>query len=125
MSKAAKQAVKAENPAQLDAWDTGALGQDEGFVERVDVSFDSSLDSALDLQPISIRLQKGLIEDLKLISLAHGIGYQPMIRDVLVKFAECEIKQIVNDTIKRRKQEAQKHQELKKASTRQTEKLAA
>lgn len=125
MDKAVKHAVKAEKPADVDAWESGALGQDEGFVERVDVSFDSNLDSALNLQPISIRLQKSLIEDLKLISLAHGIGYQPMIRDVLVKFAECEIKQIVNDTIKRRKQEGQKYQEAKKAASRQTEKLAA
>lgn len=126
MSKAAKNAEKVDIYADVEAWESGALGQDESHVERVDASFDLNLDSALNLQPISIRLQKSLIEDLKLISLAHGIGYQPMIRDVLLKFAECEIKQIVNDTIKRRKQESKhKHQEAKKSSARQTEKLAA
>ncbi len=53
----------------------------------------------LELQPISIRLQKSLIEDYKLIAKLIGTGYQPLMRQVLTRFAEAEKKGIIDKVI--------------------------
>lgn len=53
-------------------------------------STDDDINDALSLQPISIRLQKGLIENLKTIAELNGIGYQPLIRQALTRFVEGE-----------------------------------
>ncbi|MEO5574294.1 MAG: hypothetical protein ABIR48_07420 [Gammaproteobacteria bacterium] len=44
--------------------------------------------------PISIRLEKSLIEEFKLIAKAHGLGYQPLMRQCLRRFADGEIKRL-------------------------------
>lgn len=49
------------------------------------------MDDALGLQMISIRLQKELIEQLKFIAEHHGIGYQPMMRGILLRWARTEM----------------------------------
>lgn len=80
-------------------WETGALGLSE---EHVRVATDAEMrevDDALELQMISIRLQKGLLEALKEIAGHHGIGYQPMIRDLLNRFARSEIRTILQDRL--------------------------
>lgn len=55
----------------------------------------SEIDNALGLQMISIRLQRPLINNLKLIADYHGVGYQPLIRDLLNRFAKSELGNIV------------------------------
>jgi hypothetical protein len=55
------------------------------------------LDDALGLQMISIRLPKKLIEDLKLIAKKEGLGYQPLMRRVLLRFAEQEFRSWAHD----------------------------
>ena len=77
------------------------LGQEEQYVKKASSTYEASLDGALALQMISIRLQKSLIDDLKVIANANGIGYQPLIRDVLSRFARSEIQNIMRDTIAR------------------------
>jgi predicted DNA binding CopG/RHH family protein len=74
-----------------EAWDTGELGRDEKHVRRSTPEQEALLDSALCLQPISVRLQKELIEQLKFIAKHHGIGYQPLMRDVLARWARTEM----------------------------------
>lgn len=54
----------------------------------------AALDDALGLKSISIRLQNKLIDDLKTIAKVNGIGYQPLIRILLTRFAESELRQI-------------------------------
>lgn len=81
-----------------DKWEDGSLGRDPGHVVRV-AEEEVGLDEALGLQLISIRLQKKLINDLKAIAQYHGIGYQPMIRDLLNRFAESEIKQLLTQRL--------------------------
>ena len=44
------------------------------------------------MQPISIRLPQSLIETFKLLGQEHGLGYQPLMRRVLTRFAEAEMK---------------------------------
>ncbi len=50
------------------------------------------IDDALGLQMVSIRLQKKLIKKLKIIADHHGVGYQHLIRDLLNRFDESELK---------------------------------
>ncbi len=89
-----KTAAHGSNP-----WETGALGQS---AEHVRVATDAEMrevDDALELQMISIRLQKGLLDALKEIAKHHGVGYQPMIRDLLNRFARSEIQTILQDRL--------------------------
>ena len=76
-------------------WDSGKLGEDEAHVVVSSAEEQKAVDDALGLQMISIRLQKTLLRDLKTIADHHGIGYQPMIRDLLNRFARSELKQLL------------------------------
>lgn len=77
-------------------WENGELGRDEKHVRRSPPERDQ-VDAALDLQLISVRLQKELIEQLKFIANYRGIGYQPLIRDVLCRFSRSEVLAIAQD----------------------------
>ena len=76
------------------------------------------IDDALGLQMVSIRLQKKLIKKLKLIADHHGVGYQPLIRDLLNRFAESELKRILieiqekQDELERMQESERNHQSM-------------
>lgn len=93
-----------------DAWDSRALGADANFVQVAEDADEESIDRALELQPISIRLQKSLIEDFKLIGRMAGIGYQPLMRQALMRFADCEkkriLREVASDAAKRKENES-------------------
>ncbi|MFH4543428.1 BrnA antitoxin family protein [Vibrio alginolyticus] len=91
----------------IEAWENGQLGRDEQFVEKVTIE-PSLVDDSLELQMISIRLQKGLLDDLKNIAKIRGIGYQPLIKQVLKRFADAEMKMILREMAA---EEARKEQE--------------
>ncbi|HTN32302.1 MAG TPA: hypothetical protein VL178_15955 [Pseudomonas sp.] len=78
----------------VEMWEDGRLGQDANHA-AVAPGSKQEVDDALGLQLISIRLQKQLLCDLKKIAEFHGVGYQPMIRDLLNRFAQVEIKKIL------------------------------
>ena len=79
-------------------WESGKLGLDPDFVEvAVSPPTDAEIDKALELRPISIRLENELIEDFKALSRVTGVGYQPLMRQVLKRFAHCELKRIANE----------------------------
>ncbi len=98
-----------------EAWDSRELGCEEKYA-RVSSSVNTdSLDESLELQMISIRLQKSLIEDFKMIAKVHGLGYQPLIRQALNRFADSEKKRIVTEVASRRakeRKEAEKSVEM-------------
>lgn len=73
-----------------DAWDSRELGASESFVRKSSIEIEKSLDDKLNLQIISIRLQKDLIEDLKNLAGEDGLGYQPYIRQVLTHHVRNE-----------------------------------
>lgn len=77
-----------------EAWENRELGADEAHVVVAPQSAQETLDAASGMQAISIRLPKDLIDACKLIASAHGVGYQPLIRDVLHRFVASELKQI-------------------------------
>jgi hypothetical protein len=80
-----------------EAWDERLLGADEQYVAVADA--DSSIDDALGLKLISIRLPGSLIEDFKNIATINGggMGYQTLMRQVLKRFAASELKMIARD----------------------------
>jgi bifunctional N-acetylglucosamine-1-phosphate-uridyltransferase/glucosamine-1-phosphate-acetyltransferase GlmU-like protein len=49
----------------------------------------------LGLQMISIRLSKSTIDTYKALAKMHGVGYQPMMRDVLERWVVGEMKQML------------------------------
>ena len=73
-----------------DAWENRELGATESFVRKASPEHEKSLDEKLNLQIISIRLQKGLIDELKDLSEENGLGYQPYIRQVLTHHVRNE-----------------------------------
>ena len=83
----------------IEKWESGELGRDEKHVKRVDEAEEKALDEATGMQMISIRLQKKLIEDLKSIAAHNGIGYQPLVRQLLTRFVVSEFKKMMNDAI--------------------------
>jgi hypothetical protein len=42
-------------------------------------------------------LERQLIDSFKAIATIYGMGYQPLMRQALKRFAECEMKRIVLD----------------------------
>ncbi len=92
--------TKSTVPMILDteeAWLSGELGADEQYAAVAPDDMESAINDNLELQPISIRLEKSLIEDFKLIADLHGLGYQPLMRQTLKRFADCEKKRILRD----------------------------
>lgn len=68
-----------------NAWDNRELGASESHVRKASASREKALDDRLGLQSISIRLQKSLIENLKKLADEDGIGYQPYVRQLLMR----------------------------------------
>ncbi|MBC7657316.1 MAG: hypothetical protein H7147_09110 [Frankiaceae bacterium] len=81
-------------PIGQSPWDSGALGRSDEHVVVAPADVEAALDDALCLQPISVRLQQSLIDDLKLIAKYHGIGYQPLMRNALNRFARFELREM-------------------------------
>lgn len=76
----------------LDQWEDGALGNDADHAVISASINEDALDEALCLQSITIRIQKGLLDDLKTIATLEGIGYQPLMKQALQRFVTCEMK---------------------------------
>lgn len=89
----------------VDAWENKELGADPSFVKAVSLDEVTKIDEDLGLQMISIRLDKSLIESYKAIANFHGIGYQPLMRDALKRFAYHELRSIVEGFVKSQKSE--------------------
>ena len=87
--------MASKRKAKPDRWDDGRLGRDERFVGVAPAAEELRVDTALGLQMISIRLPARLLEQLKVIAGHNGIGYQPLIRDVLSRFAHGELIQVL------------------------------
>lgn len=94
-----------------EAWDDGTLGRDDAFVAVVADDNESIINESVGLRPISIRLEKSLIDDFKALGAINGIGYQTLMRQVLKRFVDCEKKRILVETaadaLKRREVEEQ------------------
>ena len=84
-----------------EAWDNNTLGNDARFAKVATDVNQANIDEALGLKMISIRLENDLIDAFKNIASLHGgIGYQTLMRQVLKRFADCEMKQLLRDAAK-------------------------
>lgn len=86
-------------PDSDEAWDTGQLGRAAEHARPATGHIEKAVDASLGLQLISIRLQKSLIEDFKAIASLNGIGYQPLMRQILKRFVDGEKRRIVRERV--------------------------
>lgn len=82
-----------------DLWDNRELGSSEEHAKVASPELHQALDDSTGMQLVSIRLQKQLISNLKKIAECHGIAYQPMVRDLLNRFAASELRQILESKL--------------------------
>lgn len=86
--------------ADADRWGPGGdMGNSEAHAARSTPQLEAEAEHALGMKLISIRLDQSLLRDLKEIAAHHGIGYQPMVRDLLKRFARAEIKTILQQRL--------------------------
>ncbi len=93
----------------VEAWESRTLGADAEFARRAPADLDAKIDASLNLHAISIRLPKDVIETYKLLAKMHGIGYQPLMRDAICRFAEAELKQVLINQLDQQDRAASAH----------------
>ncbi|MNM99627.1 hypothetical protein D3C81_1121920 [compost metagenome] len=103
-------------PGTEEAWDNGTLGADEQYVQVASKAVQEQVNESLAMQAISIRLPKALVEQYKVIARFHKIGYQPLMRDALARFATHEMKRLLVEIAEQRDVEAAAEVEHKKAA---------
>ena len=86
-------------PASDETWESGELGNDPKFARVHEGDIQLQTNEAIAMRPISIRLPASLIETFRLLGQVHGLGYQPLMRRALTRFAEAEMKLVLNDVI--------------------------
>ncbi len=90
-----------------DAWENDELGADPKHAQKSKLK-GADIDKSMGLQMISIRLQKTLIDDLKAIADYNCIGYQPLMKQILKRFTDSELRRIANECMtEQRKKEKQ------------------
>jgi|SRR5690606_2907991 len=89
-----------------DAWDRdGPLGNDLEHAEVASEDLHKNVNEALAMQMISIRLPKAVIEAFKALAALEGIGYQPLMREALTRFADNEAKRVLIEVAANHKKE--------------------
>lgn len=81
----------------IEAWESGELGESLEHAKVVSPELAAEIDAALGMQMISIRLPRSVIEDFKVMAQIEGVGYQPLMRTALMRFAECEAKRVMRE----------------------------
>lgn len=99
-----------------EAWDDGTLGASAQHVARAPVEMESAVDSALGLQAISIRLPKQLVDAYRLIAAHHGIGYQPLMRDILQRWVKEGLKEVLEHQNRKADEAESRIEEMRKAA---------
>ena len=75
---------KYEKDSEL--WEKRKLGASAKHAVLASDEQVKALDDALGLKLLSFRIQKSLIQKLKNIAKQEGIGYQPLMRQVLTRY---------------------------------------
>jgi hypothetical protein len=88
-----------------DAWESGQLGTDKKHAKQAPAELQAAIDDAIGMQPISIRLPRSTIQAYKELASIHGVGYQPLMRDAICRFAEAEMKRLLAGAAQTRRQE--------------------
>lgn len=99
-----------------DQWDSRELGASEEHVVVADAEFERALDDSLGMQMISIRLPRDLISAYKLIASHHGVGYQPLMRDILQRFVPEGLKEVLRSQECKSSQAEERITQMKKVA---------
>ena len=92
--------TKASITSTDEAWDDETLGGDAESMQVADEAVESAVDEASGVQLISIRMQKSMVDSFKAIAAANkGIGYQTLMKQILQRFIDCEMKRVWNEHI--------------------------
>lgn len=75
--------------ADTHLWESGELGCSEEYAKASNFTVED-LQKSIELQAISLRINKDLLEDLKTLAGNYNIGYQPLIKQILRKFVDSE-----------------------------------
>ena len=102
-----------DKTANRTPWEEFDDDLDESNVRAASAEIAAKADEASDLQMISIRLQRPLLAALKSIASHHKVGYQPLIRDLLLRFAISETKMIQNQVLEQMQRESEKQSSMK------------
>lgn len=92
----------------VEAWENGELGENLATAKVTSEKRTEEINEAAGMQMISIRLPKSVIDDFKVIAQIEGIGYQPLMRTALIRFAECEAKRVMREYAAQVKSDKQK-----------------
>lgn len=77
------------------AWESGPLGKSEEHAKPFEEPIEADIDNSAQLQMISIRLPKYVIDSFKFIAMRNkNIGYQTLMRQILHRFVVAELKNI-------------------------------
>jgi predicted DNA binding CopG/RHH family protein len=94
-------------PAIVETWDDEGLGADLESMKVVDKTTAEALDDAAGTQLISIRMNKSMVDAFKVIASANkGIGYQTLMKQILQRFIEGEMKRVWSEHLAGLAQEA-------------------
>jgi hypothetical protein len=82
--------IRSKKAEQFDSenelWETRQLGASPEHAIRSSVEEDISLVEAMGLQLLTFRIQKPVVDQLRLLAKLEGIGYQPLMRKVLIRY---------------------------------------
>jgi predicted DNA-binding protein len=99
---------KSSIPGTADAWESGTLGKSDAHVRKTSTELENQIDDSLGLQAISIRLPKATIEAYKNLAEMHGVGYQPLMREAICRWADTELKMLLAGAIQSQRTMAKK-----------------
>ena len=86
-----------QKPGRPEARGSDEMGADISSTKVASAEITQAINDALGLQMISIRLPKSVIEDFKVLAQIEGVGYQPLMRTALIRYAECESKRVMRE----------------------------
>ncbi|KUF37946.1 hypothetical protein [Comamonas kerstersii] len=98
------------------AWDERQLGASAEHAQVASAEHLGALNDALGMQSISIRLPKEMIEAYKMIAAHHGVGYQPLMRDILQRFIPEGLKEVMAHHVHEAKEAEERMEEMRKVA---------
>lgn len=99
-----------------DAWESGQLGESAEHIAVAPAELEAAIDSALGMKAISIRLPTQLVDSYRLIATHHGIGYQPLMRDILQRWVKEGLKEVLDHQSKKADEAGDRIERMKKAA---------
>ncbi|AAK03206.1 BrnA antitoxin family protein [Pasteurella multocida] len=87
----------------IDLWESDELGCSKETARISNFSVED-LQKSIQLQSISLRIQKDVLEDLKYIAKSYGIGYQPLMKQILKRFVDAEKQLLLREEVEFKKE---------------------